>query len=84
LLQKLELQPLTADQVRELRALEVLERIGTPAALEVAAVLATGATEARLTQDARVTRRRAKGCEAKLVSLSDPCRLARQVKEFAG
>jgi WD40 repeat protein len=41
-----------------LRALEVLERIGTPGARQVLEALAEGAPEARLTQEARASRER--------------------------
>jgi hypothetical protein len=53
LLKKVEQQPLSSTQARELRALEVLELIGTPDALAVLEPLAGGESESRLTQDAR-------------------------------
>jgi hypothetical protein len=43
------------DGLRQLRALEVLETVGTPAAQRVLRALAGGETEARLTRDARAT-----------------------------
>jgi len=45
-------------QLRQIRALEVLEDIGTPAAREVLQSLAKGAVEARLTQEANATMER--------------------------
>ena len=44
-----------ADQLRSLRALEVLEWVGTPEARDVLARLAEGALEARLTQEAKAS-----------------------------
>ena len=41
-----------------LRAVEVLERIGTPEARQVLAKLADGAPEARLTQEAKASLQR--------------------------
>jgi len=46
------------EQVRALRALEVLEQMGTPEALTVLRELAKGAPEARLTQDAQAAAER--------------------------
>jgi WD40 repeat protein len=43
----------TGEALRQARALEVLERIGTPEARQVLEVLAGGAGEARLTEEAR-------------------------------
>ncbi len=58
LLQKLE-QPVTdPQQLRSLRAIEVLEHIGSAQARELLQCLAKGATEARLTQEARVSMER--------------------------
>jgi hypothetical protein len=45
--------PLSGDTLRWVRAIEVLEHIGTPEAREVLKTLANGAPEARLTQEAR-------------------------------
>jgi hypothetical protein len=55
--------PLSADPqsdglVRELRAVEVLERIGGPEAEEVLETLVQGAAEARLTREACAALRR--------------------------
>jgi dipeptidyl aminopeptidase/acylaminoacyl peptidase len=46
-------QPIPPEQLRPLRAVEVLEHIGTPEGRAVLATLAEGAPEARLTQDAK-------------------------------
>jgi HEAT repeat protein len=57
LLEKLD--PLTSpDRLRALRALVVLEHIGTPEAREVITTLAKGAPEARLTQEAKASLQR--------------------------
>jgi WD40 repeat protein len=63
LLGKLRLQTYSGEPLRALRAVQVLERIGTPKAREALEELAKGAAEARLTKDAnaaadRLTRRR--------------------------
>ncbi|MBY0233084.1 MAG: PQQ-binding-like beta-propeller repeat protein [Gemmataceae bacterium] len=57
LLAKLE-RPLSPAQLRGLRGVEALERIGTPEARAVLARLAKGAPEARVTQEARAALRR--------------------------
>jgi len=44
---------LSPEQLRELRAVEVLEHIGTPAAQDVLKTLTKGAADARLTQEAK-------------------------------
>jgi hypothetical protein len=46
------------ESLRELRALEVLERLGTPEARQVLEALAKGAPEARLTREAQAALRR--------------------------
>jgi WD40 repeat protein len=46
------------DVIRQLRAVAVLEAVGTPEAGDVLAALAGGAPEARLTQEARAARER--------------------------
>jgi RNA polymerase sigma factor (sigma-70 family) len=49
-------EPVTQpEQLRGLRALAVLEEIGTPEAQEILKILATGAAEARLTQEAKAS-----------------------------
>ena len=52
LLARLEGGRLPAEQLRALRALEVLEAAGTPEAREVLRALAKGAADAALTQEA--------------------------------
>jgi WD40 repeat protein len=52
LLDKLDRKPLTAEQIRELRAVEVLQRLGGPEALRILETLAAGAPDARLTSEA--------------------------------
>ncbi|AWM40905.1 ECF RNA polymerase sigma factor SigM [Gemmata obscuriglobus] len=49
---------LSGDRLRGVRAVEVLERIGTPEAVTVLESLARGAPQARLTRDARAARDR--------------------------
>jgi WD40 repeat protein len=61
LLAKIEQHPLTSAHLRGLRALEILEKIGTPEARRVMETLAGGAPEARLTQEAAMALRRAHG-----------------------
>jgi hypothetical protein len=51
----LAVRPPAGDRLRELRALEVLERAGTAGAREVLRDLAGGAPEARLTQEAKAS-----------------------------
>jgi WD40 repeat protein len=51
-------KPLTGEQLQSLRAIEVLEHIGTPQAREVLKTLSEGAPEARTTEEARRTLRR--------------------------
>jgi hypothetical protein len=46
-------KPLAPERLREVRAIEVLEHIGTPEAQQVLKTLATGAPEARLTREAK-------------------------------
>ena len=53
LLRRIEEQSLTTEELRALRAVEVLERIGSPEALAILEHVATGAPGARLTYDAR-------------------------------
>ncbi|MFO0842599.1 MAG: hypothetical protein U0797_09420 [Gemmataceae bacterium] len=48
------------ERIRALRAVELLERIGTPAARRALAELAGGAPGARLTREAKATRDRAR------------------------
>jgi WD40 repeat protein len=47
--------PLTSQRLRQVRAVEVLEQIGTPGAREVLRALATGAAQARLTREAKAS-----------------------------
>jgi hypothetical protein len=53
ILRELDTAALTPEQVRDLRAVEALEHAGTAEARQVLEVLARGAPEGRLTQDAR-------------------------------
>jgi WD40 repeat protein len=55
LLHKVEAQTLSPEQLLTLRALEVLEHIGTPEAKQVLQNLAKGAPGARLTQEAKAS-----------------------------
>jgi hypothetical protein len=50
----------TPDELRHIRAMEVLERIGTPAAADLARTLAGGAVNAVLTREAKATLARLK------------------------
>ncbi|HMC90680.1 MAG TPA: hypothetical protein VKI17_14080 [Gemmataceae bacterium] len=45
----------SGDSLRAMRAVEVLEHIGSPEAKQILEALAQGATEARLTQEARAS-----------------------------
>jgi RNA polymerase sigma factor (sigma-70 family) len=47
--------PLSPEELQQLRGVEVLERLGTPAARELLAALARGAPAARLTREARAS-----------------------------
>jgi hypothetical protein len=58
LLHKVEAQILSPKQLLTLRALEVLEHIGTPEAKQVLQKLAAGAPDARLTREAEAALRR--------------------------
>jgi RNA polymerase sigma factor (sigma-70 family) len=53
-------QPLTADALRQLRAIMVLERIGNQEAREALTILAKGAGDARLTREAKAALERAR------------------------
>ena len=53
LLAKIERQELSSTTLRQVRAIEVLEHIATPEARDLLKNLAAGATEARLTQEAK-------------------------------
>ena len=52
LLERLDNQAASAEEVRMLRALEILERLGTPEARQLLQMLASGAPGASLTQEA--------------------------------
>jgi hypothetical protein len=52
---------LLPEEARSLRAVEVLEYVGSPAAREVLGRLARGAPHARLTQEARASLKRLSG-----------------------
>jgi RNA polymerase sigma factor (sigma-70 family) len=58
-----QLQSLPAIQLQNLRAVEALERIGTPEAKELLRTLATGAEAARLTREARASLQRLGGSD---------------------
>jgi RNA polymerase sigma factor (sigma-70 family) len=58
LLEEVQGQPLPADVVQQLRAVEALEYVGTPEARQVLERLAEGAPDAWLTQDAKAARER--------------------------
>lgn len=58
LLEKLARAILSPEEMRAVRAVEVLERMGTPQAREVLQTLSQGASHARLTQDALVALQR--------------------------
>ena len=58
LLEKLDEQMLSTDMLRAVRAIEVLERIGTPAARDLLKELTQGAADARLTRDAQASLKR--------------------------
>ncbi len=53
LLKKLDAATLSGDQLREVRAVELLEHLATPEARQLLQKLATGAPEARLTREAK-------------------------------
>jgi hypothetical protein len=57
-LSKLQPGPPPPEMLRALRAIEVLEHIGTPAASRCLEALAAGATDARSTRDAKAALRR--------------------------
>jgi hypothetical protein len=58
LLQTLSARILTPDELRDLRAVEVLERVNTPASRDLLRRLAEGTPEARLTKDAEAALKR--------------------------
>ncbi len=61
LIQRLERQPVGSNQLRELRAVEVLQAIGNTAALRVLETLATGVPDTRLTREAAAAVERLRG-----------------------
>jgi hypothetical protein len=58
LLENLHKVPLSGDRLRDLRAIEVLEYVGTTEAQHILESLAKGASEARLTQEAKAALQR--------------------------
>jgi hypothetical protein len=58
ILDKMDCDPLPGTALRELRAVEILEHIGTPEAKVLLQMLAAGAGDARMTSDARAALRR--------------------------
>jgi hypothetical protein len=61
LLERLEDSPVTADELMAVRGVEVLERIGSPAAKELLQQLAKGHESARVTREARSALERLQG-----------------------
>jgi len=61
LVEKLDKQPLAGDTLRAWRAVEVLEKIGTPEARQLLETIAQGAPEARQTQEAGAALKRLVG-----------------------
>jgi hypothetical protein len=55
LLEKHDRATLAPERVREVRALEILEQVGTPEARELLEKLTKGASEARLTREAKAS-----------------------------
>jgi HEAT repeat protein len=60
LIQRIETKTLTTEELRTWRALDALERIGTPEARQVLKTLADGAPGARLTEAAKATLKRSR------------------------
>src|SRR5262249_31131535 len=58
ILERLEKGEPTAEAIRSLRAIELLEQVGTVEARQVLAALAKGMAEARLTQEAKAAEMR--------------------------